>query len=92
MAGTHLADYPQPLHVYLPRRSHLGSHVQIRMRRGDSPQSRLERVRDAIYPVQFGIFPNRPTLPYPDDEILSGCLVQTRWIYCLGEGWIQFLP
>ena len=30
------------------------------------------RVRDAIHPVQFGIFPNRLLLPHPDDEMLSG--------------------
>ena len=30
------------------------------------------RVRDAIHPVQFGIFPNRLTLSQPHDEISSG--------------------
>ena len=30
------------------------------------------RVRDAIHLVQFDIFPNRLTLPYPHDEIFSG--------------------
>ena len=38
-AGAHLANY-QPLQVIFPGRSHLGSHFLVRMRRGQSPQSR----------------------------------------------------
>ena len=38
----------------------------------DTPASSTSRVRDAIHPVQFGIFPTRFLLPHPDDEILSG--------------------
>ena len=38
----------------------------------DTPASSTSRVRDAIHPVQFGIFPKRLLLPCPDDEILSG--------------------
>ena len=52
------------------------------------------RVRDAIHPVQFGIFPNRFTLPKPsrrDSLWLRGrCLVHTRWIFCMGEGGASF--
>ena len=39
-AGAHLVKYHRPLHFYLPRHSHLGSHIQIRVRRRESPQSR----------------------------------------------------
>ena len=37
----------------------------------DTPASSTFRVRCAIHPVQFGIFPNRLILPHPDDEVLS---------------------
>ena len=36
-----------------------------------TPASSKTRVRDSIHPLQFGIFPERFLLPYPDDEILS---------------------
>ena len=39
-AGAHLVNCHQSLQVYLPRRSHLDSHIQIRVRRRESPQSR----------------------------------------------------
>ena len=39
-AGAHLVNYHQSLQVYLPLRSHLGIHIQIRVRRRESPQSR----------------------------------------------------
>ena len=38
----------------------------------DTPAPSTSRFRDAIHPVQFGIFPNRLLLPHPDDEMLSG--------------------
>ena len=37
-AGAHLVNYHQSLQVYLPRRSHHGSHIKIRVRRRESPQ------------------------------------------------------
>ena len=48
-----------------------------RAARGDTngrytPAPSTSRFRDAIHPVQFGIFPNRLLLPHPDDEMLSG--------------------
>ena len=38
----------------------------------DTPAPSTSWFRDAIHPVQFGIFPNRLLLPHPDDEMLSG--------------------
>ena len=38
----------------------------------DMPTSSTSRGRNAIRPVQFGIFTKRLLLPHPDDEILSG--------------------
>ena len=38
----------------------------------DTPASSTSHARNAIHPVQCGIFPNRLLLPHPDDEILSG--------------------
>ena len=45
---------------------------------------------DAIHLVQFGIFPKRLTLPYPDDEILSGyeedaLSIRDRYPACVKE-------
>ena len=79
-AGAHLVNYHQSLQVYLPRRSHLGSHMQIRVRRRESPQvvesvdtpaPLTPCVHEPTHPVQFGIMPKRLPLPHLDDEILS---------------------
>ena len=45
---------------------------------------------DAIHPVQFGIFPKRLTLPYTDDEFLSGyeedaLSIRDRYTACVKE-------
>ena len=39
-AGAHLVKYHRSLQFYLPRHSHLGTHIQIRVRGRESPQSR----------------------------------------------------
>ena len=50
------------------------------------------RVRDAIHPVQFDIFPNRLTLPYPHDEILSGYEEDASSIRDGYTAWVKVEP
>ena len=54
------------------RPTELQEGTQVVVEPLDAPAPVEPCVGDSIHPVQFGVFPNRILLPYPDNEILSG--------------------
>ena len=57
-----------------------------------APVSSNTRVRDFIHRVQCGIFPKRLTLPYPDEEILSGYEADVSSIRDVFSAWLKTDP
>ena len=51
---------------------HAGEPVEVPSSADQVPAPMQRLVREVVHPVQYGIVPERITLPRPDDEILSG--------------------
>ena len=50
------------------------------------------RGRNFIHPIQFGIFPKRLSLPYPDEEVLSGYVEDVSSIRFCFSAWVKADP